>query len=154
MVLKCNFWCIISYICALCISSKHWNWRLLFAFGSISDMPLFFSTSYSCQTNQPKHNCAVPSHAVMSDSLRPCGLQPTRLLCPWGFSRQEYWSGLPCPPPGDLPNPGIKSRSPTLQVNSLPAELPGKPIVMNYHRILNIVPCAIQYDLVAYSSYI
>ena len=29
-------------------------------------------------------------------------------LCPWGFSRQEYWSGLPCPPPGDLPNPGIK----------------------------------------------
>ena len=31
------------------------------------------------------------------------------------FSRQEYWSGLPCPPPGDLPNPGIKPRSPTLQ---------------------------------------
>ena len=33
-------------------------------------------------------------------------LLPTRLLCPWGFSRQEYWSGLPCPPPGDLPDPG------------------------------------------------
>ena len=32
-----------------------------------------------------------------------------------GFSRQEYWSGLPCPPPGDLPNPGIESRSPALQ---------------------------------------
>ena len=29
------------------------------------------------------------------------------LLCPWGFSRQEYWSGLPCPLPGDLPHPGI-----------------------------------------------
>ena len=39
---------------------------------------------------------------------------PTRLLCPWGFSRQEYWSGLPCPPPGDLPNPGIEPRSPAL----------------------------------------
>jgi len=44
-----------------------------------------------------------------------------------GFSRQEYWSGLPCPPPGDFPNPGIKPGSPTLQADSLPAELPGKP---------------------------
>ena len=37
---------------------------------------------------------------------------------PWGFSRQEYWSGLPCPPPGDLPNPGIELRSHALQVES------------------------------------
>ena len=43
------------------------------------------------------------------------------------FSRQEYWSGLPCLPPGDLPNPGIKPRSPTLQVDSLLCEPPGKP---------------------------
>ena len=43
-----------------------------------------------------------------------------------GFSRQEYWRGLPCPPPGDLPNPGIEPRSPALQVDSLPTELPGK----------------------------
>ena len=49
----------------------------------------------------------VLSCSVVSNSLRPHGLLPTRLLCPWGFSRQEYWSGLPCPPPGDLPNPGI-----------------------------------------------
>ena len=41
--------------------------------------------------------------------------------------RQEYWSGLPCPPPGDLPNPGIKPRSPTLQADSLPSEPPEKP---------------------------
>ena len=33
------------------------------------------------------------SHSVVSDYLRPHGLQPARLLCPWGFSRQEYWSG-------------------------------------------------------------
>ena len=45
-----------------------------------------------------------------------------------GFSRQEYWSGLPCPPPGDLPNPGIEPRSPALQADSLPSEPPGKPI--------------------------
>ena len=45
-----------------------------------------------------------------------------------GLSRQEYWSGLPCPPPGDLPNPGIKPRSPALQADSLPSETPGKAI--------------------------
>ena len=64
---------------------------------------------------------------VMSNSLQPQGLQPARLLCPWGFFRQGYWSKLPCPPPGDLPNPGIEPRSPTLQANSLLTESPGKP---------------------------
>ena len=44
-----------------------------------------------------------------------------------GFSRQEYWSGLPSPSLGDLPNPGIKPGSPSLQVESLPSEPPGKP---------------------------
>ena len=39
-----------------------------------------------------------------------------------GFSRQEYWSTLPFPSPGDLPNPGIKSASPALQADSLPSE--------------------------------
>ena len=43
------------------------------------------------------------------------------------FSRQAYWSGLPFPPPGDLPNPGIELRSSTLQTDSLPSEPPGKP---------------------------
>ena len=43
----------------------------------------------------------------MSDSVRLYGLWPAWLLCPWGFSRQEYWSGLPCP----LPNKGIKPTS-------------------------------------------
>ena len=43
-----------------------------------------------------------------------------------GFFRQEYWSGLPCPPPGDLPDPGIELRSPILQADSLPTEPSGK----------------------------
>ena len=64
---------------------------------------------------------------VVSNSLRPYGLQPARVLCLWGISKQEYWCGLPCPPPGDLPNPGIKSRSLTLQADSLPTEPLGKP---------------------------
>ena len=102
----------------------------------------------------------------MSDSLRPYGLWPTRLLCPrnspgkntgvgchfllqkgsvqfsrsvvsdsaipWtityqappsmGFSRQERWSGLPFPSPGDLPDPGIEPGSPALQADALPSE--------------------------------
>ena len=44
-----------------------------------------------------------------------------------GFSRQEYWSGLPFPFPGDLPNPGVEPRSPTLQADALPPEPPGRP---------------------------
>ena len=44
-----------------------------------------------------------------------------------GFPRQEYWSGLPCPPSGDLPNPRIESRSLALQAGSLLSEPPGKP---------------------------
>ena len=70
---------------------------------------------------------------VCSQSLRRAWLFAT----PWtvahqalpsvGFSRQEYWSGLPFPPPGDLLNPGIEPRSPALQADSLPAEPQGKP---------------------------
>ena len=45
-----------------------------------------------------------------------------------GFSRQEQCSGLPCPSPGDLPDPGIEPTSPALQVGSLPLMPPGKPI--------------------------
>ena len=44
-----------------------------------------------------------------------------------GFSRQEYWSGLPFPSPGDLPNPGIEPGSPALEADALTSEPPGKP---------------------------
>ena len=54
----------------------------------------------------------------------------TRLLCPWEFSRQEYWSGLSFPSPRNFPNPGIELRSPVLQADSLPSE----PFTFNgYH---------------------
>ena len=58
--------------------------------------------------------------------VRLCATQQTaahRGPLSLGLSRQEYWSGLPCPSLGDLPNPGIKLGSPALQVNSLPAKL-------------------------------
>ena len=45
-----------------------------------------------------------------------------------GFSRQEYWSGLPFPSPGDLPDPGIEPGSPALEADALTSKPPGKPI--------------------------
>ena len=55
------------------------------------------------------------------------------------FSRQEYWSGLPCPPPGDLPTRGSNSclpASPVLQEDSLPGEPPGKLLSHEGHQIM------------------
>ena len=57
------------------------------------------------------------SHSVMSDSLRSCGAH--QALLSMGFSRQEYWSGLPFPSLGYLPDPGIEPASPALQADSL-----------------------------------
>ena len=54
-----------------------------------------------------------------------------------GFSRQEYWGGLPSPSPGDLPNPGIKPGSPALQADYLPTELGGKPYSYIYINMKN-----------------
>ena len=62
-----------------------------------------------CVLNECVHVCQLAS--VVSDSVQPYGWQPPRLFCPWGFSRQEYWSGLPSPPLGDLPDPEIKPTS-------------------------------------------
>ena len=70
--------------------------------------------------------CAVLSRPVMSNSATPWTAAHQAPLS-MGFSRQEYCSGLPCPPPGYLPNWGIESRSPASQANSLLSEPPGKP---------------------------
>ena len=68
------------------------------------------------------------SHSVMSNSYVTPWTVAHQASQSMEFSRQEYWSGLPCPSPGDLPNPGIKPRSPALQVDSLLSEPPGKPL--------------------------
>ena len=78
-------------------------------------------------SHTPVHTCCV-----LAKSLHSC---PT-LVTLWTvarqaslsmrFSRQEYWSGLPCCPPGDLPDPGMKPVAPALQADSLPLS-PGKP---------------------------
>ena len=83
----------------------------------------------------------------------PMDCSPCQAPLSMGLSRQKYWSGLPCHPPGDLPKPGIKPRSSMLQVDSLLSEPLGKPIFLyiyimffkffstiGYYNILNIVP--------------
>ena len=52
------------------------------------------------------------------------------------FSKQEYWSGLPFPSPGDLPDPGIKPRTPAMQADSLPTELPGDSQIYMFTRAI------------------
>ena len=82
----------------------------------------------------PLNHCSMVSYARMKvKSLSH--VQPFET--PWtvayqaplsmGFSRQEYWSGLPFPSPGDLPNSGIEPKSPTLEADTLTSEPPGKP---------------------------
>ena len=65
---------------------------------------------------------------MMSDSVTPWTVTRQTPLS-IEFSRQEFWSGLPFPTAGDLPDPGIKPGSPALQADSLPGEIPGKPLV-------------------------
>ena len=59
----------------------------------------------------------------------PVDHSPRQAPLSMGFSRQEYWGGSLCPPPGDLPSPGTKPRFPALQADSLPSEPLGKPEV-------------------------
>ena len=63
------------------------------------------------------------SHSVVSNSWTTPWTVARQALPSLGFSRQEYWSGLPFPPPGDLPDPGIEPGSPALQADSLPSVL-------------------------------
>ena len=72
----------------------------------------------------------------MSDSLQPHGTVAYQAPLAKKFFRQEYWSGLPFPSPGDVPDPGIKLGSPALQADALPSEPPGKS-VFTYVSVLS-----------------
>ena len=74
--------------------------------------------------------CAVLSHVQLFATPWTVALQAS---LPMGFSQQEYWKGLPCPPPGDLLDPGIKLVSPALAGRFLTTESPGKPIYGYYY---------------------
>ena len=94
---------------------------------------VFYEASESVhipEFSKPLSSCLVllSVHcSVVFNSLQPHGLTAARQApLSLEFSRQEYWSGQPFPSPGDLPNPRIEPRSPELQTDSLPSDLPGK----------------------------
>ena len=75
------------------------------------------------------------SHVQLVETLWTTACQASSSI---GFSRQEYWSGLPCPPPGHIPNPGIEAASPgtpAWQADSSPGEPPGKPFSDNWLHV-------------------
>ena len=82
----------------------------------------------------------IKTHSVCEVKVKVKSLSRVQLfVTPWtvthqaplsmGFSRQEYWSGVSFPSPGDLPDPGIEPRSPALQADALTSEPPGKPFI-------------------------
>ena len=83
---------------------------LLFVAGFVGSSP--------CVINVSVLSCSVVSDSATSWTV--ARLAPLSM----GFSRQEYWSGLPFPSPADLPNPGIKRWHPALQADTLPSEPP------------------------------
>ena len=84
------------------------------------------------------------SCSVVSDSANPWTI--ARQAPPsMGFSRQEYWNGLPFPSPGDLSDPGIEPRSPALQADTLTSEPPGKPLTSLKTDLPDLAGCLCQY---------
>ena len=80
-------------------------------------MSLFFRLNHP----ERKKSEVTQSSPTLWDPVDPLSM---------GFSRQEYWSGLPFPSTGDLPEPGIKPRSPALQADALPSEPPEKGTII------------------------
>ena len=119
--------------------------------------PVLMQLCQSCMSTRPAttptrkksqggHRGCVhaPSLCALScPTLRPYGLQPPRLLCPWDSPAKSTGVGLLCPPPGDLPNPGIEPRSPAFLADSLLPEAPG-----------DLGPTLIQYDFLLTSFHL
>ena len=145
------------------LSSYLWTGNL-FLTPSIHLCPLSYHWPSPCESRWPHAvSCKTPTHLVLAFSLSCCPLAAHKGSCVhaqslshvWlfvspgtiahqaplsmGFSRQEYWSGLPFLSPGDLPDPGINPAFPALWVTSLPLSHPGKPHTVsrehNWHLI-------------------
>ena len=83
----------------------------------------FVSSGFTVPDAGVKVKVKLLSHVQLFATPWTVAYQALRSM---GFSSQEYWSGLPFPSPGDLPNPGIEPRSPALQTDALPSEPLGK----------------------------
>ena len=102
--------------------SRQWHPALL-------TVIIFLTAMYTKQEKKSQPHLRM---TLCSKSLQSCPTLCDPMDCnppaplSMGFSKQEYWRGLPFPPPGDLPNPRIEPRSPALQADSLPTKLRGK----------------------------
>ena len=109
-----------------------------------SSLPTSYLKVKRLAAHLPSPPCIWPRAGLQGEvkvkvKMKVKSLSRVRLCDPWtvahqaplsmGFSRQEYWSELPFPSPGDLPDPGIEPRSPTLQADALTSAPPGKPLV-------------------------
>ena len=124
-----SFFCIWISSCSSTIYWKDYLCSivlfLLFSWISIDYMYLLYLTSIDCIY---RLLCSIwvksLSRVQLFATLWIVAYQPALSI---GFSRQEYWSGLPFPSPGDLPEPGIEPGSPTLQADALTSKPAGKP---------------------------
>ena len=86
---------------------------------------------------------AAVCHSIVPNSLQTLQTVASQAPLSMEFSRQEYWSGLPFPSPGDLPDTGIEPGYPKLQADSLPSEPPGK-----WRHILKSHKWELSYDAI------
>ena len=100
---------------------------MLFLYVDLDSLCYHFPSA--CQTSNNIPDRVSGAGGVVAVVSNSCDLMDGSLpgSCPWGFSRQEHWSGLPFPSPGDLPDAGIEPGSPALQADSLMTKLQGKP---------------------------
>ena len=106
----------------------------------LSVCPVLWSLVMINNTDERKRKVAQ-SCPTLCD---PMACSPPGLLS-MGFSRQEYWSGLPSPSQGDLPDPSIEPGSPALQVDSLPAELLAKPQITLKYPLAQNIQCKVNH---------
>ena len=132
--LSCGMWDLVS-----------WPWMepglpvlgaWVLSHGTTTEVPNLTFLWLFVRTKKPTPGITISEAAVTSLRRVQLLATPRTVACQtlpsMGFSRKEYWSRLPFPSPGDLPNSGIKSGSPALQADSLLIESPGNPYLINW----------------------
>ena len=112
---------------SVCVLRPFYRPHSILCLGKQPCFPVSFTYFSQCPPDLPESracHCLFRCQ-VMSDSFVTPWTVAHQAPLSMGFSRQEYWSGMPFSPPGDLLDPGIKPTSPALQVDSLPSEPPG-----------------------------
>ena len=115
--------CVNLHIC-MCVCFKLHNWEFYSCFWDLFNLSYAWRPALRVLISRVKWKVKWLSRVQLVATPWTVAHQAP---LPMGFSRQEFWRGLPFPSPGHLPNPGIKPGSPTLQVDSLPSVPPGKP---------------------------